>query len=101
MIYVGTDLKFAIKIECEGFNMLDDNFHIELKNGRRKITVDKGNMIYDDKEDTWYLCFDSTELGAGDITMVVYAEVPDQDFIDQDFIRTEVYKCTLCHIENV
>ena len=98
MIYVGTDLKFAITIQCEGFDMLQDNFRIELKNGKRKLVIEKKDIVYDDDEDTWYLCFCSSDLGPGNITMVVYAEVPDVDFAGE---RTEVYKCTLCHIENV
>lgn len=97
MIYIGTDLKFAIDIQCEGFSMLEDNFYILLKNNMRKITITKDDLIYDDQEQTWYLCFDSSELGVGDITMVVYAEVPDIDF---EGSRTEVYRTILCRIEN-
>ena len=96
-IYVGTDLKFAIDIQCEGFDMREDDFHIVLKNIVRTLEIDKGDLVYDDEEDTWYLCFNSEDIGAGDIIMVVYAEVPDTDFADG---RTEVYKCTLCRIES-
>lgn len=96
MIYKGTDLKFAINIDSPGFNMDDDDFTIELINGRRKVIIDKDNMVHGD--DGWYLCFDSSEMGSGDITIVVYAHVPDDDF--EDGIRTEVYKDILCHIED-
>ena len=79
--------------------MIDNDFRIELKTDRRKLVLEKKDIVYDDVEDTWYLCFSTNDLGAGDIIMVVYADVPDIDF--DDVIRTEVYKCTLCHVENV
>lgn len=95
MIYRGTDLKFAINIESPGFKMDEDDFTIELVNGRRKLTIEKDQMVQGD--DGWYLCFDSSDIGAGDITIIVYAYVPDSDF--DDGVRTEVYKDILCHIE--
>ena len=98
MIYVGTDLKFAIDIKCEGFDMKEDNFRVELVNGDKKMTIEKKDIVYDDEEDTWYLCFSTKELGAGNYVMVVYAEVPDIDF---GGTRTEVQKCKFCRVENL
>lgn len=98
MLYEGTDLKFAINIECEGFSMRSNDFHIVLSNGCKSITILKEDMVRDENN-VWYLCFNSRKLGAGTVTMVVYANVPDDDFEDGE--RTEVYKCTLCHIEGV
>lgn len=46
MIYKGTDLKFAINIDSPGFNMDDDDFTIELINGRRRAIIDKDNMVH-------------------------------------------------------
>lgn len=99
MIYEGSDLKFAIDIKCDGFSMERDDFTIELRNGRKKVTVSKEDMPYNSEEDTWYLCFNSKALGAGDIVIVVYAHVPDDDFEDNE--RTEVYSGMLCHIEGI
>lgn len=98
MIYSGTDLKFAVNIESPGFSMDDDDFTVDLVNGRRKLTLEKSDMV-NGEDGNWYLCFDSSELGTGDIYIIVYAHVPDDDF--DDGIRTEVYKDILCHIEGV
>jgi hypothetical protein len=97
MIWVGTDLKFAINIICEGFVMDEDDFKIVLVNGKRKLEFNKDDLVENDG--TWYLCFNSEDIGAGDIDMITYAYVPDGDF--KDGYRTEIYKSVLCHLSNV
>lgn len=97
MIYVGTDLKFAINIQCQGFSMDDDEFEITLVNGKNRLELSKDDLVKDNN--TWYLCFDSTELGHGDVTMIVCAYVPDADF--EDGVRKEVLETTLCQIDPV
>ena len=97
MIYTGTDLKFSIDIKSSGFSMDNDDFEVVLVNGRRKVTLAKDDLVHGD--DGWFLCFNSADLGAGDITMIVYAHVPDDDF--DDGVRTEVYKDIICHIEGI
>lgn len=97
MIYAGTDLKFLIDIKSSGFKMDEDDFDIVLTNGRKKVEFTKDDLVHGD--DGWYLCFNSSELGSGDINIIVYAYVPDSDF--DDGIRTEVYKDALCRIEGI
>lgn len=97
MIYEGSDLKFAIDIQCEGFSMDENDFTVDLVNGKKRISLSKEDLVQD--SDGWYLCFNSGELGAGDIYVIVYAHVPDDDFADGE--RTEIYRQLLCHLEDM
>lgn len=96
--YIGTELKFAIAIEAEGFSMEDDNFTVELRCGLKSITLDKGDCI-EDASGNWYITFDSRELGSGIVRAIITAYVPDDDF--DDGFRTEVAKIDLIHINNL
>lgn len=98
MIYEGSDLKFALNIECEGFSMDEDDFHVVLVNGCKRLLISKEDMSRSE-DGTWFLCFNSENIGHGTITMIVYANVPDDDFDDGE--RTEIYKTELCKIESL
>lgn len=98
MIYVGTDLKFALNIECEGFSMDEDDFEVVLVNGCKRLLISKDEMSRSE-DGTWFLCFNSEDVGQGTITLIVYAHVPDADFSDGE--RTEIYKTELCKIESL
>ena len=94
-IYIGTDLKFLLKIEAEDFSMVEDDFHVKVVNSSTKkfIVINKEDMPVDE-EDNYYLCFSTESLGKGFISVFVYASVPDEDF--DTGIRREIYK-----LENV
>ena len=77
--------------------MDEDEFEITLVNGKNRLELSKDDLVKDNN--TWYLCFDSTELGYGDVTMIVRAYVPDADFVDG--VRKEVFETTLCQIDPV
>lgn len=96
--FVGTELKFAFTITAEGFNMNTNDFTIMLMNGRKTKTILKEDCFQDENED-WFFVFDSTELGAGVVSAVFTAFVPDTDFDDE--YRTEVAKIDLVFIKPI
>lgn len=97
-IFVGTELKFKIEIEAEGFSMTDDDFNIVIQRRNVKKVFNKEDLV-NDGEGGYYVCFDSAEFGPGMVSAVVTAYVPDSDF--EDGLRTEVYAMDLVNINKV
>lgn len=93
--YIGTDLKFFIQIEATGFSMDDDEYSIVLRCNGREV---KGDVVEGDNGEH-YLIVDSSQFGSGTLKMIVYAEVPDEDF--PDGARTEVASIDLCELRKV
>ena len=93
--YLGTELKFLLKITADGFSMVDDDFTVTLKRGQVTKVFTKDQLVQDEN-DRFYLCFDSAEFGKGLITATITAYVPDDDF--DDGLRTEVQKIDLVTI---
>lgn len=93
--YIGTDLKFAITLTCDGFSMDDDDYTIVLKCNGRQVTVSK-DAIVEGSQGEHFLLVDSSQFGSGLLTMTVYADVPDEDFPDNS--RTEVATMELCEL---
>ena len=103
--YIGTDLKFKIEIKAAGFDMENDNFSIQLRNGDKTIDVPDDNIV-SDSDGNYYLLVSTSELKSGPLTMIVTAEVPDDDFPEnsEEFLpskRREVEKINLCTIKVV
>lgn len=90
-IYVGTELKYALNIEAEGFDMWEHEFEVDIVRGQKRIHIPKDAMVISD--DQFFLCFDTRELGTGRVYAYVTAHVPDADF--PDGIRDEVQKLEL------
>lgn len=87
--FVGTELKFALTIECEGFSMDEDPWTATVKRGSRKVVCQRGeNSVKDD--DQWYILVDSSLLGKGECELVIDIDVPDPDF--EDGYRHEVWR---------
>lgn len=97
-IFVGTELKFKIDIEAEGFSMENDDFNVVIQRRNVKKTFQKSDLV-NDGEGNYYVCFDTAEFGVGTISAVVTAYVPDTDF--PDGLRTEVYAMDLVNINKV
>lgn len=95
--YVGTDLKFLLKIEAPGFNMADDEYEVRLESEGRTLTIQKSDMV--EGEDGFFLLVDTTELGDGLVKMIVTAKVIDDDF--PKGYRREVVVQDLCYIRKV
>lgn len=90
-IYVGTELKYVVRIEAEGFDMWEHEFEVDIVRGPKKLHFAKDDMVISDEE--FYVCFDTRELGPGRVYAYITAHVPDSDF--QDGIRDEVQKIEL------
>lgn len=96
-IYVGTELKYTLNIETEGFSMDTDDFKIIVRSSHGTIEIPKSQMILTDN-DEYLFTVDTSELGAGDYYVSVVAYVPDTDF--DDGLRTEVTKQLLCVVKS-
>lgn len=97
--YVGTDLKFKIDIQADGFDMEYDDFSVALKCGNNTIEVPKENIV-NDGEGNWFILVSTDAFrGSGLVSMIVTAYVPDEDF--PSGIRREVEKIELCVIKSV
>ena len=96
--WVGTGLKFAITITAEGFSQEDDDWKVIFQCGRKTIEVTKADASIGE-DDTFYVNVDTSLLGAGTLTAITYAYVPDEDW-DGGF-RTEVDKQELLYVKEV
>lgn len=94
--YIGTELKFRLEIQAEGFDMDDDDFTVTLICGQKKKVYAKGDLVQDE-QNNWYILINTNEFRDGTLRMVVKAEVPDLDFSD-DSKRTEVAVVDLCKL---
>lgn len=94
-IFQGTELKFSLEIESDGFSMQDDDFKVVIKNMKHEKEIRKEDMLLDGEEH-YIFTIDTAEFGTGDYWALVYAYVPDADF--DDGIRTEVQKSKLCTV---
>lgn len=96
--YIGTDLKFRIDIQAEGFDMANDDFSIQLRSGNDLIEVPDDNIVYDE-DGNYFLLVNTSQLKAGPLQMIVTANVPDGDF--PNGVRREVDRVNLCMIKQV
>lgn len=87
--FLGTEKKYLIEIQSDGFDMERDDFEVSIKRGTNILVIKKEDMVQDD-DGNFYVTFDTAALGGGKVTMTVTAYVPDADF--EDGLRTEVVK---------
>lgn len=95
--WLGTKFKYAINITAPGFSMEDDDFTVEIKRGSKSRVFQKDDLV-EDEQGNYYVCFDSKEFGPGQISAVITAHVPDDDF--DDGIRDEVFKVDLIYVKS-
>ena len=81
-IYQGTELKFTLDIQSEGFSMADDDFKVVIKNTKKSVTIPKAEMILDENEN-YLFTVDTGFMGTGEYWITTIAYVPDDDF-DED-----------------
>lgn len=104
MLYSGTEAKYLIEITADGFSMVDDDFTVEIVRGPNHQFFAKADLVDEtyEEEDAehntvvkhrYYVCFDTTNLGIGNLFAIVTAFVPDDAF--GDGLRTEVIKVEL------
>lgn len=86
--YLGTDLKYRLAIEAEGFSMVSDYFNVVITNGVNSIKITKDDCATDG-QGNYYIMFNSSDLGPGVVKAIITAYVPDNDFPDS--FREEVF----------
>lgn len=96
--YVGTELKIAINIQCEGFSMDDNDWTCTVKRCNKSVVCNKNQNTAWDGE-TWYLLVDTSILGKGMYVLIVDIDVPDNDFDDN--LRHETYRQELFNVVGV
>lgn len=105
MLFEGTKAKYRIEIESPGFDMESDDFTLILQRGTVSKTFSKSDLIdkvvIEDGEEKhqYFLCFNTLDFGPGDITVIVRAFVPDDDF--PGGIRLEVDRFRLTNIQGL
>ena len=97
--YIGTDLKFLITIECEGFTIggTGCDFDVVLKCGNKRYKCKEQDVVFDE-DDNCYLLVNSSMFISGTLLAIFYVHVPDTDF--EDGIRTEVGVIELCKLKS-
>lgn len=85
--YYGTTPKYKLEIYAD-IPMSEFDFNVKLECGNNSITISKSEMPQG-QDGSYYLCFDTTELGVGRVKAVITAYIPDSDFTGN--IRTEVF----------
>lgn len=104
-LFIPTQAKYRIEIESPGFDMARDNFKVTLKRGtvtkefRKSDLIEKEEIVAGEKKHQFYLCFDTEELGPGDIIVIVEAHIPDKDFTGG--IRKEVDRFRLINAQSL
>ena len=57
-VIIGTEVKFAVSIKAQGFDMAEDNFTLSIMKGRNVVKeYSKSDLVVDD--DTYLLCVDT------------------------------------------
>lgn len=99
--WVGTGLKFAVTITAEGFSQDDDDWKVVFQCGRNSVELTKADMsISEDNGNLTYIAnVDTSLLGTGDLSVITYAYVPDEDW--DDGVRVEVDKQNILHIKEI
>lgn len=98
--YVGTELKFALTITSEGFDMDTDSWVAKVQCGKKIVTCSREDgAVVDDNQ--WYILVDSAVLGVGSYYLIVEIDVPDDDF--DDGYRHEVLKTgrPICNVVKI
>lgn len=99
--WVGTGLKFAITITAEGFSQEDDDWKVKFVCGRNEVELTKADMSISEEggELTFIANVDTSLLGAGTLSVITYAYVPDDDW--ESGYRIEVDKQELLTIKAI
>ena len=85
--YYGTTPKYKLAIDAD-IPMSEFDFNVKLECGDNSITIPKSEMPIG-RDDSYYVCFDTTRLGVGKVKAIVTAFIPDSDF--ESGTRKEVF----------
>ena len=92
--FVGTDLKYMLKIEAPGFDMDDDYYDLTVRCGGVTVAMSKADVTLEDGEH--YLTIDTSPFPNGVLQLEVCAHVNDSTFPDSE--RTEIKVLNLCKL---
>lgn len=98
-VIIGTEIKFAINIEAEGFSMDDDDFTLQIMKGRNVVKEYQKSDLQIDDDDTYILCVSTDDIGVGTFDLAVNAQVPDTHF--PDGLRTEIQRVPLMTVKKL
>lgn len=88
VIYEGTTPKYRVEIDV-GVPMTDFEFQVQLIGNAGTLTIPKAQMSKD-SENKYYMTFDTTRLGIGNVKAIVNATIGASGFPNNT--RKEVYK---------
>ena len=94
--WIGTDLKFAITVEADSFDMSSDTSTFVVSCAGKKVEYNFSDLAFDGEN--YYLLIDSTDFPSGTLRLVTYAEVPDGDYVTG--VRREVDAQDICEIRH-
>ena len=90
MAYKGTDIKFAVKLTADGFNMDTDDWDLLVVSGRTRFPISKSDCervpaLSDDpdssdseeEEGTWYAIVKTDNLAVGQLNVISTAYIVD------------------------
>lgn len=97
-VIIGTEVKFAVSIKAQGFDMAENNFTLSIMKGRNVVKgYSKSDLVVEDG--TYLLCIDTEEIGVGTFDLAVNAKIPDDDF--DDVYRTEIDRVPLMTVKKL
>lgn len=97
-VFLGTEIKFAVEVTCEGFDMETDDFTCLIMKGHNVVKeYPKSALIVEG--DSYILCIDTNDIGTGNFDLAVNAQVPDGHFPDS--YRTEIERVSLMTIKKL
>ena len=112
--FKGSEIKFTINLQAEGFSMDEDEFDIEVASPRSSVVGHKtpgGEDPTDvvifketvtpeqgDPVDVWYAIVDTQNLNVGDMRVIATAYITDSDA--NDGVRNEIAVASLGKLVN-
>lgn len=94
----GSGLKYAVNMDCDGFDMDEDDWKITVVRGAKTIEFTPENAVQGE-DGQWYICIDTSLLSPGDAFIIFDAFIPDEDF--EDGIRHDIKKYKLTEIKSL
>lgn len=97
-VYLGTQLKVQLNIVADNFDMLRDNYCLDIKKqntDRIVLHLDEQDIVVNDGK--CYMILDTSELGVGTFSIIVTAYIPDEDF--EHCVRREVGRADLFTVQ--
>lgn len=98
-VILGTEVKYALDVVCEGFDIEEDNFVVYIMKGHNIVKEYSKSQLELSDDDVYLICVDTAELGTGNFDVAVKAEVHDMNF--GDGYRTEIAREPLFNVRKL